>query len=138
MASIADATPDTIRLDCTSEEFRAQKPFVEKNLAAREITHILPDLSSVWDHPCTVSEKVYVPIEIRHIPLGELAVQNGARARTRNKDVGRVVDFLMDPETEKISSIVVRSGHLWMQKDVAIPASQIDHLGEKVVSIKQS
>ncbi len=50
--------------------------------------------------------------------------------------VGRVDEFLIDPDTDNITHLVLREGHLWGKKDVTIPVSQIDHYKENIVYLK--
>jgi hypothetical protein len=50
--------------------------------------------------------------------------------------VGRVDEFLVNPENEHITHLVMREGHLWGQKDVTVPVSAIDHFDEDTVYLK--
>jgi sporulation protein YlmC with PRC-barrel domain len=50
--------------------------------------------------------------------------------------VGRVDKFLVDQATGHITHLVLREGHLWGQKDVTAPISQIDHIEEDTVYLK--
>ena len=51
--------------------------------------------------------------------------------------VGRVDEFLVDPENDDhITHIVLREGHLWGQKDVTIPISDIERIKENTVYLK--
>ncbi|MFN2166188.1 MAG: PRC-barrel domain containing protein, partial [Anaerolineae bacterium] len=43
--------------------------------------------------------------------------------------------FLVDPSTGHITHLVLREGHLWGQRDVTIPVSQIDHFDDDSVSL---
>ena len=45
-------------------------------------------------------------------------------------------EFLIDPESDTITHLVLREGHLWGQKDVSIPVSQIDHYKDYTVYLK--
>jgi sporulation protein YlmC with PRC-barrel domain len=50
--------------------------------------------------------------------------------------VGRVDEFLVDPENEHITHLVMREGHLWEQKEVTIPVSAIARVEEDAVYLK--
>jgi hypothetical protein len=52
--------------------------------------------------------------------------------------VGRVDEFLIDPENDHITHLVMREGHLWGQKDVTIPISEIDRIEGDSVYLKLS
>jgi sporulation protein YlmC with PRC-barrel domain len=76
------------------------------------------------------------PVKREHIPPGELAVRRGARVKATDGQVGRVDEFLVDPATRHITHLVLREGPLWDQKDVMIPVSAIERVGEDVVCLK--
>ncbi len=45
--------------------------------------------------------------------------------------------LLVEPEDgQHITHLLVRKGHLWDQKDVTIPISQIDHMERNTVYLK--
>ena len=78
----------------------------------------------------------YITPEKEHIPADELAIRRGARVEAVDGHVGRVDEFLVNPSNDQISHLVMREGHLWGQKDVTIPVSQIDHYQDNTVYLK--
>lgn len=70
------------------------------------------------------------------MPPGELALRRGTRVDATDGHVGRVDEFLIDPATGHITHVVLREGHLWGQKDVTIPVSEIDRIEEDTVHLK--
>ena len=82
------------------------------------------------------TELIDVPSEA--IAPDELAVHRGARVKASDGDVGQVDEFLVEPKSGCITHLVLREGHLWGQKDVTIPVSEIDrqHEEEGVVYLK--
>jgi sporulation protein YlmC with PRC-barrel domain len=70
------------------------------------------------------------------IPPGEVAVRRGARVEATDGHVGHLDEFLVDPATERVTHLVLREGHLWGQRDVTIPVSEIDRLEENTVHLK--
>jgi sporulation protein YlmC with PRC-barrel domain len=89
----------------------------------------------VW--PYQVPE-VTKTVAVRHkrVPHGELAVQRGAQVRASDGRIGRVDEFLVDPEDGHITHLLLREGHLWGQKDVTIPISEIERIDENTVYLK--
>lgn len=69
----------------------------------------------------------------KQIPPGELPVGKGTKVKALDKTVGEIDEFLVNPETGHITHLVLRKGHFWGQKDVTIPVSLIDHIGETEV-----
>ncbi len=50
--------------------------------------------------------------------------------------IGRVDEFLVNPTNSHVTHLVLREGHLWGQKDVTIPISEIDRIEDDVVYLK--
>ena len=50
--------------------------------------------------------------------------------------VGRVDEFLVDATDGHITHLVLREGHLWGQKNVLIPVSQIERVEEETIYLK--
>ena len=50
--------------------------------------------------------------------------------------MGWVDEFLVDPEDGYITHLILREGHLWGQKDVTIPVSEIERIEENTVYLK--
>jgi hypothetical protein len=70
------------------------------------------------------------------IPQDEIAVHQGAHVEAIDGRIGRLDEFLVDPVTEHVTHLIMREGHLWGQRDVTIPVSEIDHLEENTVYLK--
>jgi sporulation protein YlmC with PRC-barrel domain len=50
--------------------------------------------------------------------------------------VGRVDEFVVDPDTGYITHLCLREGRLWGDKGVCVPVADIDRIQEKVVHLK--
>ena len=75
-------------------------------------------------------------MEHEYVPQGEQVIHQGAHVEASDGYVGRIEDYLMDPTTGRIAGLVLRRGHLWNQKEVAIPVSQISHIEENAIHLK--
>jgi sporulation protein YlmC with PRC-barrel domain len=123
---VMETTPHLIRLRCTGDELATLEPFIE--------TEFIQGPYLMW--PYVAPETAIVPLEHEHIPPGELAVRRGTRVEATDGHVGRVDEFLVDPASEHITHLILREGHLWGQKDVTIPVSQIDRIEKDTVYLK--
>jgi hypothetical protein len=134
---VAESTPTLIRLSCTARdlialdsfvdvEFVPGEPFSDDDYAGEEVF--------LW--PYALPDAGGIPEEHERIPPGELAVRRGVRVEATDGHVGRVDEFLVDPESELITHLILREGHLWGQKDVTIPVSQIGRIDEDTVHLK--
>jgi sporulation protein YlmC with PRC-barrel domain len=134
---VTETTRDQVRLGCTQDKLARMEPFAETEYIRERI----PDYERyeatylVW--PYQVPD-VTQTLAVRHkrVPHGELAVQRGARVRASDGRIGRVDEFLVDPEDGHITHLVLREGHLWGQKDVTIPVSEIERIEENTVYLK--
>jgi hypothetical protein len=143
--AIAETTPDMILLRYTGDRFRGTEPFIQVEYIREE----MPDaeygpagyvgMGSYQMWPYAIPERAeLVPVEHKQIPLGELAIKRGTRVEATDGPVGRVDEFLVDPTSEHMTHLVMREGHLWGQRDVAVPASEIDHVEDGAVYLKLS
>jgi sporulation protein YlmC with PRC-barrel domain len=112
---VTASTPHTISLSCTKGELEKMAPFVKVDYI--EGTEPFAE-------------------EYELVPPGELAEHRGARVEATDGHVGQLDGFLIDSEDDHITHLVLREGHLWGQKDVTIPVSQIDHIEENTVYLK--
>jgi hypothetical protein len=113
------------------------QPFVETEY--RELSHstFVGDPYCGWyGWPFVALVHALVPLKRERIPAGELAVRQGARVKATDGQVGRVDEFLADGASRQITHLVLREGHLWGQKDVLVPISEIDRAGEDTVCLK--
>jgi sporulation protein YlmC with PRC-barrel domain len=134
---VADTTRDLIRLRCTTDELAKIELFTETEYVQERIPDVdyMEDAYLVW--PYHIPEfNTTIPVTHRRIPHGELAVQRGARVEATDGHVGRIDEFLVDPVDTHITHLILREGHLWGQKDVTIPVSQIDRIEANTVYLK--
>jgi len=95
-----------------------------------------PDEEEYLLWPYVVLETRTVLAECKRIPPHELAVRRGAQVEATDGRVGTIDEFLVDPQNGHITHLMLREGHLWDKKDVAIPVSEIEHIGEHTVYLK--
>lgn len=88
--------------------------------------------------PLSAPTAASITLAREHIPAGELAIPRGARVEATDGPLGSVDEFMIDPSNKHITHLVVHEGHLWGQKDVTIPVSQIDHYRGNSVYLKMN
>jgi hypothetical protein len=131
---IVESTPESIRLNCSHAELSKlpifnQVEFIPSDL---EIAHG----SSYMMWPFVVPQAYGITLENEHISVNELAIRRGANVEATDGHVGHVDEFLINPLDDTITHLVLREGHLWGQKNITIPLSQIDHIDENTVWLK--
>lgn len=133
---VAHTAAEVILLNCALKEFSALESFNQSEFVYRDVPHhaMDPSLTLVW--PYSVPAKRIIDDKIRPIPPGELAVRRGAQVRATDGRIGRIDEFLVEPESGNITHLCLREGHLWEGRQVCIPVSEIDQIQEKVVYLR--
>ncbi len=66
------------------------------------------------------------PTVVTHaVPLGETEVGRHESVHAVDGEIGQVEGFVMDPADQKVTHVLLREGHLWGRKQVAIPVSAV-------------
>ena len=66
------------------------------------------------------------PVVVNHaVPLGESEVGPNEPVHCTDGEIGQVKGFVMDDADHKVTHILLREGHLWGRKEVAIPVSAV-------------
>ena len=135
---VKTSAAEVIVLDHTKEEFLRLEQFNQQEFIYTDLPHHAtdPKLTLLW--PYTIPAKRVVDSQIRPIPPGQLAVRRGAQVRATDGPVGKIDEFIVDPETCFITHLVMREGNLLGRKNVTIPVSVIDKIEEKVVQLNIS
>jgi len=139
---IVESTPHKIQLRCSRKQLAQFDPFTHVEfLDPHDVgyPHLPLPLAAVepigmWPYTLPGEDMTATPIE--DIPYGELAVHRGAHVEAKDGRIGRVDEFLVNPQNSHITHLVLREGHLWGQKDVTIPVSEIDRIKDDVVFLK--
>jgi uncharacterized protein YrrD len=126
---------DHIQLNCSKDKLAEMDTFIETEFIESEVDQYLTD-PYVLTWPYRYSEMRRIPVDHERIPIGELAVHRGARVEAADGYAGHVEGFLVDESSEHITHLVLREGHLWGQKDVTIPVSDIARIEEDTVHLK--
>jgi sporulation protein YlmC with PRC-barrel domain len=126
---IADTSDGLIRLDCTRAEVAAMPSFTVKHYVKGKEGDGDSDSAGdayVLTQPVVAYDTWEGPLPAERMPPGELAVYRGMDVSTAQGKVGQVDELVVDPDSGEITHLLMRQGHLWGKKDVAIPVTAID------------
>jgi sporulation protein YlmC with PRC-barrel domain len=134
----------TIQLNCSKAELEKMPPFVKTEFVDEKVPVYAAlngfhgyGVEGYYYWPYISPEgNVQVPVEHRQVPPGEMVVHRGARIMATDGYVGRVDEFMVNPENGHITHLVMREGHLWGQKDVIIPLSAMGEAQDDAVFLK--
>lgn len=62
------------------------------------------------------------------VPEGESEVAHHERVHAVDGEIGRLKGFVVDSADHRVTHVLLREGHLWGRKEVAIPVSAVDSL----------
>ena len=79
-----------------------------------------------------------VLVEYKSVPKGTLAFEPNAPIKTNEGTVGRLDELLIDEESDEITHLVMKEGHLWGRREVSIPISEIKQIDEDGITLKLS
>jgi sporulation protein YlmC with PRC-barrel domain len=142
--SVIETIADTIRLRCTKAELEKMDPFIKTKFIEEKVPEKTwaygggsIGIGANYYFPYVSSERTaYKALENQQIPSGELAVRRGTLVEATDGYVGKVDEFVVNPENGHITHLVMREGHLWGKKDVIIPVSAMGDTHDDTVFLK--
>jgi uncharacterized protein YrrD len=134
VTAVTATTPDSINLSYTRGKLAKLQPFIETEYVEVDIPRYAGGAYTI--EPYAYREHETLAVKHESIPEGELALRRGVRVEATDGQVGRVDELLVDPEDDRITHLVLREGHLWGQRDVNIPISEIERIAEDAVYLK--
>jgi sporulation protein YlmC with PRC-barrel domain len=133
---VLESTPHQIHLRCNREELAQLERYTEVEFVQAEVPYEDYDWEEYRLWPYVLPEDEMMPVEFERVPPGEMAIHRGAHVRAKDGHLGRVDEFLVSVPDGHITHLVLREGHLWGQKDVTIPVSEIERIEENTVHLK--
>ena len=122
---VVETTTGEIRLSCTLAEFARFEPAEEVDLVegdmgslgiGRPVSGLGMDAGMGYSSPLIVNHAV---------PLGETEVERHESVHCVDGEIGQVEGFIVSPADNRVTHILLKEGHLWGRKQVAIPVSAV-------------
>ncbi len=137
--TIVDSSPNSIQLRCNKAKLADMEPFKEADfVSAGRFESILPYGTPYLIWPYSVYEGTPMLLEHERIPAGEVVIRRGTPVKATDGQVGKVDEFLVDPEDDSITHLVLRDGSLWEKTDITIPVTEIEKITDDAVYLKLS
>jgi sporulation protein YlmC with PRC-barrel domain len=134
---LAEPTSDDIDIKFTLVEFN--------NLKMAERVRFLPGLDGVkgyepddlllWPY---FGGNITEPEVIDILPAGEVAIQRGETVHASDGPIGEVEGMVVARTDHRASHIVLKTGHLFGRKDVAIPIGAVKAVSEQGITLTLS
>jgi sporulation protein YlmC with PRC-barrel domain len=141
---IVEGTTERISLSCSRAELAQCPPFERTVLVGVDGTELGAndvDLAVAATYGTMPGGEypgaMYPPtLQEEQLPDGELSLHPGASVEATDGHVGHVQEFIIDPQNNRVTHLVLREGHLWGKKDVTIPLDQIERIEADVIYLK--
>jgi sporulation protein YlmC with PRC-barrel domain len=117
---LVGTTTGEIRLRCTIAEFDQLDPAEETELLEGAGGTGALGMSA----PMGISHAARTDVQ-DVVPLYETEVGRGEPVHALDGEIGQVEGFLVDPGDHRVTHVLLREGHLWGRKEVAIPMSAV-------------
>jgi hypothetical protein len=129
---LVDAAEGRLRLGCTEAEFKLLDP-AEETLAEFAVGQPVPvqllpaDWRGTGEPAADGGSIARIPERetIDVVPEGEVEEHGGDHVHATDGDIGRLRGFGVDPASGQLLQVLLREGHAWGRRDVAIPADRV-------------
>ncbi len=128
---LAEATDDGIRLRCTIAEFDQLDHATERDLVTGAGPGQILGAYGMVAGPTPAQWRQTATFE-DVIPGGEDEVGPGEPVHAVDGEIGRVQGFLVNPDNDRVTHVLLQEGHLWGRKDVAIPIGAVTGVDEGI------
>ena len=125
---LVDAAAGEVGLRCTVAEFNVLDPADERDLVEGRGAGIE---TAPGGSPMGIPHPARATVE-DVVPPGEAEVSPGDHVHALDGEIGEVQGFLVDPDDQKVTHVLLKEGHLWGRKEVAIPVSAVAGVTEGI------
>ena len=126
VGQVASVTQDKITLNCTKAEVEKMPSFIVTNFVQESPSGKAYQTLDSYTYAYVINDTGYDEFQEENIPDGELALYPGMHIKSDDDKVGKLDELVLDPERGDITHLIMREGHLWGKKVVAIPVSQVE------------
>jgi hypothetical protein len=130
MDLVASIEADSIRLDCTKQEFEQldsaeDATFVEEDATA-------PGLGPGYGAPGMPLGHHRKPMFSDYVPTGKVEIRRGDRVHAKDGQIGAVEELVIDPIDRRVTHLILKEGHFWGRKLVAIPIGGANRVDDEI------
>ncbi len=137
---LVDATTGEIRLRCTLADFEKLDPAEETRFLPGTPGYPGYDPEQVLSMPYYGMGMgggmggAYVPVTVTYnaVPLDEVEVRRGEHVHATDGHIGKVQGLVIDPDSHRVTHVLLQEGHLWGRKEVAIPIGAVTGVNDGI------
>ena len=125
---VAGVEDGVIRLSCTTRQF--EQLDAAEDIELLSSADLISTQSGVaFNQPLGHHSK---PWFSDVVPTGEVAVRRGDAVHAKDGWIGEVDSVVVDPASEQVTHVILREGHLWGRKHVAIPIGAANRVENEI------
>jgi sporulation protein YlmC with PRC-barrel domain len=152
VSKVAEVTQQQVRLNCSKADVAKLPPFIESNFVQEtalgkayvsdmgydHVGEAAYTRGGVFTYPYVINNTAYDHIYNyeENIPEGELALHHGMHIEASDGKVGKLDMLVLAPDSGEITHLLLREGHLWGKKDVAVPVSEVKFCDAETIYLK--
>jgi hypothetical protein len=133
---VTGTTQKQISLSCSKAEVAKMPPFIVDRLIRQSASDQAYTSGAAYSSQYVLNDTAYDNVQEEKIPAGELAVYSGMEMEASDGKVGKLDELVLDPKSGDITHLLMREGHLWGKKDVAVPVSAYDFADGDTIYLK--
>jgi hypothetical protein len=138
---LVEATAEEIRLRCTLAEFARLDPAEDVEVVDDEYGGGYGQAEAVQGYGDVGALGVggsatglgigmglghHTPVIVSHaVPLGETEVERHESVHATDGEIGQVEGFIVNAADHRVTHVLLKEGHLWGRRQVAIPVSAV-------------
>jgi hypothetical protein len=125
---LVEAAAGEIRLRCTLDEYSRLDPAEEAELVDGGYGGVggMGVGGSVSVMGMGPGLGYSTPLVVEHaVPLGEIEVERHESVHAVDGHIGEMEGFVVDPADQKVTHVLLKEGHLWGRRQVAIPVTAV-------------
>ena len=125
---LVGTTAGEVRLSCTIAEFDELDPAEEEQVVEGRGAGVP---AAPGGAPTGIPHLARVTVE-DVVPVGEVEMSPGDHVHALDGEIGEVRGFLVDPVDHHVTHVLLKEGHRWGRKKVAIPVSAVTGMAEGI------
>ena len=126
---LVDASPGEVKLRCTVAEFESLDPAEDASFVPGTTTYAAygPEQAVFWPHVAKAGRYGSRGDLVTEdsVPVGEVQVRRHDRVHATDGEIGEVEGLVIDRDNYHVTHVLLKEGHVWGRKEVAIPISAV-------------
>jgi len=132
---LVDTATGQIRLRSTLAEFQALLP-AEKGGSVPDLDSSGPSNQVRWVlGPAHDPGDAGQGVTVDSVPAGEVDIRRELAVCATDGEIGQVQGLIVEPGGHRVTHVLLREGHIWGRKEVAVPIGAVTKIGTLLIHL---